>query len=147
MTQAIKVLVGDWRALGEQAAALRHQVFVVEQGVPPEEELDEQDAACVHALAVDADGRAVGTGRLLPDGHIGRMAVLAASRRRGVGSLLLRALMGEARRKGCRAVALAAQLHAQPFYRAHGFQAKGGVFLDAGIEHILMRRDLGKGKE
>lgn len=101
--------------------------------------MDEHDAVCVHALAYGPDGTPAGTGRLLPDGHIGRMAVRRPQRGRGVGAMLLTRLMEEARRRGHRQVVLAAQLHAQAFYAVHGFVAEGPVFLDAGIDHINMR--------
>jgi predicted esterase YcpF (UPF0227 family)/predicted GNAT family N-acyltransferase len=133
------VEVGSWMALGPEASAIRTRVFVREQHVPPEEELDARDAECVHALARDAAGRPVATGRLLPDGHIGRMAVDEAWRGRGVGSRILRALMAEARSRGDREVVLAAQLQARPFYARHGFAEEGETFMDAGIPHRLMR--------
>ncbi|TFL11506.1 GNAT family N-acetyltransferase [Pusillimonas caeni] len=139
MGREIEVLIGDWGQLGERAGALRHEVFVVEQGVPVELELDEYDAIAVHALALEGD-TVVGTGRLLPDAHIGRMAVRAAHRGRGVGAMLLTALVEAARRRGDPSVALAAQWHARGFYRAYGFQAEGEKFMDAGIEHISMRK-------
>jgi hypothetical protein len=95
----------------------------------------------VHALAYDGTA-AVGTGRLLPDAHIGRMAVLKAWRGRGVGSLILDALVEAARRRGERHVALSAQVHALAFYRAHGFEAEGPEYQEAGIAHQAMRRAL-----
>jgi predicted GNAT family N-acyltransferase len=115
---------------------------VQEQQVPVEIELDEEDAGCVHAVAYDAFGRAVGTGRLLPDGHIGRMAVRASHRGLGVGSQLLVALIDEARRRRLLEVVLSAQIQAIPFYEAHGFVANGNVYMDAGIEHVTMRHAL-----
>ncbi|HEY9532672.1 MAG TPA: GNAT family N-acetyltransferase [Burkholderiales bacterium] len=123
------------------AAPIRFAVFVEEQGVPREIELDEMDAACIHALAY-LDGKAIGTGRLLPDGHIGRMAVLRKWRGHGVGSRILNALVEQARRRGDREVALSAQVHALAFYRAHGFVEEGGEYLEAGIRHQAMRRSL-----
>ena len=106
-------------------------------------EIDEWDPRCVHALALDASGRAVGTGRLLPDGHIGRMAVLKEARHLGVGSALLGALMREARRRGHAQAALSAQTHAVPFYRRHGYTVASGEYLDCGIPHVDMTCDLG----
>ena len=123
------------------AAPIRFAVFVEEQGVPREIELDEMDAACIHAIAY-LDEKAVGTGRLLPDGHIGRMAVLKKWRGHGIGSRILNALVEQARRRGGREVALSAQVHAVPFYRAHGFVEEGGEYLEAGIRHQAMRRPL-----
>ena len=137
--QRIELL--GWEKARALAAPIRFAVFVKEQGVPREIELDEMDAACMHAVAY-VDGKAVGTGRLLPDGHIGRMAVLREWRRHGVGSRILDALVQEARRRGEREVALSAQVRAVPFYRAHGFVEEGGEYLEAGIRHQAMRRAL-----
>ena len=138
----VAVAIGDWPEVEPEAAAIRHTVFVAEQRVPPELELDEWDSRSRHALARDAAGCAVGTGRLLPDGHIGRMAVLAQARSFGVGSALLRALIDEARRTGHTTVELSAQTHARAFYERHGFSAYGPEFDDAGIPHVMMRRAL-----
>ena len=137
-----RIVLGDWTDCAHDATRIRHEVFVIEQHVPLEEELDARDAECVHAIAYALDGTPVGTGRLLPDGHIGRMAVRKPARRQGVGSLILNSLIDEARRRGHLQVELAAQIHAQPFYAAHGFRAEGGVFQDAGIDHVNMRRTL-----
>lgn len=130
----------DWSEAREAVSPVRFAVFVGEQGVPAEIELDEHDAASVHAVARDAAGNVVGTGRLLPDGHVGRMAVLKSWRRRGVGSRILEALMTEARRRGHRAVVLSAQVRAVDFYRRHGFAPEGGAYEEAGILHQDMRR-------
>jgi predicted GNAT family N-acyltransferase len=131
----------DWGAARAEASRIRLTVFVEEQRVPPEIEMDDKDAACVHALAY-ARGRAVGTGRLLPDGHIGRMAVLKESRALGIGGAILERLVEEARRRGMREVVLSAQTHALGFYRKHGFSEEGEVYDDAGIPHQDMRRVL-----
>lgn len=133
------VRFGDWKALGPEAAPVRMEVFVVEQRVPAELEVDEWDEQSLHAVACDADGVVVGTGRLLPDGHIGRMAVVQRKRGTGVGSLLLRALMDAARERGHKEVVLSAQVHATPFYRRHGFAEEGEPYDDAGIDHVTMR--------
>jgi len=131
----------DWAAARAEASRIRLQVFVEEQRVPREIEMDDMDAACLHALAW-LDGKAVGTGRLLPDGHIGRMAVLGESRALGVGGAILERLVQEARRQGMREVVLSAQTHAIGFYRRHGFSEQGEVFAEAGIPHQEMRRVL-----
>jgi len=136
----ITVELDAWEALRDEATAIRHSVFVEEQLVPDELELDEFDPLSVHAIARDATGRAVGTGRLLPDGHIGRMAVLPDARGRGVGSALLIALMDESRRRGNREAVLNAQ--AMHFYEQHGYKAEGEIYDDAGIAHVAMRRPL-----
>jgi predicted GNAT family N-acyltransferase len=132
------ITIGAWAQQQRGASALRRQVFVLEQGVPEALELDDMDAVSLHALAYDDDGP-VATGRLLPDGHIGRMAVRRDARGAGVGSAVLSALMEQARQRGDREVVLNAQLTAQDFYARHGFEPEGEVCMDAGIEHIAMR--------
>jgi predicted GNAT family N-acyltransferase len=135
----IPLVLGDWESLGAEATAIRHQVFVVEQHVPLEMELDEMDPLSLHVLAYDRTQRPIGTARLLPDGHIGRMAVLRDARSAGVGSSLLHALMAHARSRGDRVITLHAQLPAASFYAQHGYAREGEVFMDAGIAHITMR--------
>ncbi len=142
MADDVRITLGDWASVREQAAAIRHAVFVVEQKVPVDIELDEFDPVSVHALAFGGDGVAVGTGRLLPDGHIGRMAVLRHARGSGVGGALLRALMAAARERGFGEVQLNAQTHALAFYARFGFVAEGEEFDDAGIPHRAMRRSV-----
>lgn len=136
------IRLGDWTSLQADAKAIRFDVFVDEQKVPAEIELDAMDAVCLHAVAYDGAGGALGTGRLLPDGHIGRMAVRAAARGLGIGSALLEALMGQARARGDRQVVLSAQTHAAPFYQRHGFTIDGPEFFEAGIAHVQMARQL-----
>lgn len=137
---AIEVRLGAWIDLRDEAAPIRYAVFVDEQKVPAEIELDDWDALSLHALALDAQGRVLGTGRLLPDGHIGRMAVLQSARGQGVGTALLRALLQAARARGDREVVLSAQTHAMSFYEKEGFIAEGDEYDDAGIPHRQMRR-------
>jgi predicted GNAT family N-acyltransferase len=136
-----KIELLDWEAARAEASRIRFKVFVEEQGVPREIELDELDARCVHALAFE-EGRAVGTGRLLPDAHIGRMAVLEGWRGRGIGSQILESLIAQARGRGDPAVVLSAQVHALEFYARHGFRAAGEIYQEAGIPHRTMRRKL-----
>jgi len=131
-----------WEKAQPVAGPLRFAIFVGEQNVPPGIELDDMDANCVHAIAYDVDGKAIGTGRLLPDGHIGRMAVVVEWRRRGVGAEILEELVNEARRRGHAHVLVSAQLQAAEFYRTHGFAAEGKVYEEAGILHQQMRRQL-----
>jgi len=137
----LEIRLLDWPAAQPEAQRIRFAVFVEEQRVPPELEMDEHDANCIHALAF-AEGRAVGTGRLLPDGHIGRMAVLKDWRGRGAGRALLRALIDAARRRGDPEVALNSQVQALGFYRAEGFEPVGAVYEEAGIPHQAMRMKL-----
>jgi len=107
--------------------------------------MDELDRDAVHVLAW-LDGAPVATGRLIlgEDAHakIGRMAVLQPHRGRGVGSAVLSKLMELARERGVREVSLSGQLHAIPFYERFGFVARGDVFVEAGIEHRMMDREL-----
>ena len=108
--------VADWTRDAAALRDVRYEVFVVEQHVPEALEWDDIDAQCVHALAVDASGHVIGCGRLLPDGHIGRMAVRAPWRGRGVGAALLDLLVALARQRGHARVVLNAQTQAMPFY-------------------------------
>ena len=133
----------------EAAFAVRFEVFVNEQRVPVDEEVDEHDRTdvdAVHALVRDAHGEVVAAGRFYrgaPDtAQIGRMAVRAAARRTGVGMRLLDALMAEARRRGYRRAALNAQDHAVGFYRAAGFEDDGATHVEAGILHQPMAKGL-----
>ncbi|MDO8299964.1 GNAT family N-acetyltransferase [Lacisediminimonas sp.] len=140
----VSIVVGDWAGQGAAAAPLRHAVFVVEQGVPLALELDEMDPLAEHAVAWIGE-QAVGTARLLPDGHIGRMAVVAAQRGCGIGAALLHVLIERARLRGDPAVRLHAQVQASGFYRRFGFVEEGDVFDDAGIPHVAMRLPLRSG--
>ena len=130
---------GDWSVLKEDARIIRFEVFVEEQKVPAELEMDDMDAVCLHAVAYDAAGTPIGTGRLLPDGHIGRMAVRKSGRGTGIGGALLQTLMAQAKARGDRQVVLSSQTHAAPFYQRHGFTIEGDEFFEAGIAHINMQ--------
>jgi len=121
---------------------IRYEVFVREQKVPEDLELDGLDPECLHALAFAAEGEVIGCGRLLPDGHIGRMAVRSRWRGQGVGSALLQHLMKLAAEAGHDRAVLHAQTHAMEFYRRHGFEPVGEEFMDAGIAHRTMQRAL-----
>ncbi len=123
--------------------AVRQAVFVAEQGVPLALEWDGEDPDCLHLLALSASGEPVGTARMTREGHIGRMAVLALWRKRGVGSALLQDLLDAARRQGLAEVYLNAQVRAAGFYLHHGFEPVGEVFLDADIPHRRMVKHLG----
>ncbi|MGM0535591.1 MAG: GNAT family N-acetyltransferase [Pseudomonadota bacterium] len=141
MDTTIEIHEGTWGALGETASEIRRVVFIEEQQVPQEEEWDGRDPECRHFLALH-DTLPLGTARLLPDAHIGRVAVLPQARGLGIGAALVRAAIEAARRDGHASVALAAQTHAQAFYEHLGFVAFGDEFLDAGIPHRNMRLSL-----
>jgi predicted GNAT family N-acyltransferase len=149
----IRPIAGD--AERAEAYAIRREVFVDEQDVPVELELDDRDPDADHLLA-RRDGRAVGTGRLVveppgfegadpaygPVAHLGRIAVLAEARHAGLGAGLVRGLEGVAVARGLRIAYLGAQVHAVPFYERLGYAAHGAVFDDAGIDHRHMTRVL-----
>ncbi|MGO4330044.1 GNAT family N-acetyltransferase [Cupriavidus sp. 2TAF22] len=140
MTTSIRL--APWSEVRETARAIRYAVFVEEQGVPVELEWDEWDDVSWHALALAGDGSALATGRLLPDGHIGRMAVLKAARGTGVGAKVLEALMAKAVELGYPELVLSAQSHAAPFYARVGFEQVGEPFDEVGIPHVEMRKSL-----
>ena len=125
--------------------AIRYKVFVQEQGVPLEEDVDGADESATHALA-SLSGQPVGTGRVvyLPtdEAKIGRMAVELRCRHRGVASRLLAFLEQQARLQGARRAVMDAQCYIKAFYTHRGYSEEGEVFMDAGIEHIRMSKDL-----
>ncbi|MFJ4592730.1 MULTISPECIES: GNAT family N-acetyltransferase [unclassified Kitasatospora] len=134
---------------------VRREVFIVEQNVPEELEYDEYDATSVHLLAVTADGTALGTGRLIfgeqalkltggVEGRVllGRLAVVSAARRTGLGAQLVRAIEAAGLDRGAVEVELHAQVRALGFYERLGYAAEGPVYEDAGIPHRTMKRVL-----
>lgn len=127
------------------ALAIRQAVFVDEQGVPPELEIDDYDGIAWHALAT-LDGAPAATARLVTlDAarvKIGRVATLASFRRRGLAGQLLELLMEYARREGFVEAILDSQLSALPLYEQHGFVAEGEIFVEADLPHRRMRRKL-----
>ncbi len=130
---------------GEREAvfALRMEVFVDEQGVSPEIELDAEDARAIHILA-EEEGVVLGCARILlhgKDAHLGRIAVKKAYRDRGIGSAVVRFAIGLCRERGCTHIGLGAQMHAVGFYESLGFRPYGQPFEEAGILHIAMAMD------
>ena len=129
----------------EAAIGVRFRVFVSEQAVPPEEELDEADATATHAIALSGSDT-IGTGRLLRRDDvtavIGRMAVDSEYRRKGVGGQILLFLEEEARSQGYQRSVLHAQEYVKSFYASHGYVEHGDVFLEVNIPHIEMRKEL-----
>lgn len=129
------------------AMALRQEVFVGEQGVPPEAEVDAADATAIHLVAVDdADPAVLGTCRLLDDGdgvmRVGRLCVRASARRGGVAAGLLGEAEREARAAGARILAMNAQTHALSLYESLGYEPRGERFDEVGIEHLAMEKRL-----
>ena len=132
----------DWAHDAADLSAVRRVVFIDEQNVPEALEWDEYDAVSTHLLVRASDGVPIGCARLLPDGHIGRMAVLPVWRGHGVGRALLEAALKMAQGHGHRAVKLSAQTHAAGFYAAAGFVVEGAGYEEAGIPHLAMSKTL-----
>ena len=132
-----EILVTSWAESRGELARVRHAVFVEEQEIHEKDEWDDADGLSVHALArLNRDP--VGTGRLEPAGKIGRIAVIAGQRGRGIGTQILLRLLDEARRLGIREPYLHAQVQAVPFYEKLGFACGGDEFDEAGIPHVRM---------
>lgn len=139
----MRVTDADFAADVDAIRAIRVTVFVAEQGVPLELEMDDRDAHCAHVLALDADGRAVGTGRLDGAyGKVGRVAVLAHARRSGVGAAIMARLHELARSAGLTSIWCNAQSTAVPFYISLGYRVTSAPFTEAGIVHVRMEVDL-----
>jgi len=136
------VKVVEYSTAAAVIRAIRDEVFVREQGVPAEIEHDAHDARAVHVLAFLGDV-AVATGRIAPDGRIGRMAVLAPHRGHGIGKAVLVELLEAACRAGLTRVYCHAQRHAVPFYLRAGFVTEGEEFLEIDKPHQRMAADLG----
>lgn len=139
----IRIRLADFERDRELIRDVRFAVFVEEQGVPPEIEMDDADPRCVHVLAF-FDESAVGTARLDVEhgGKVGRLAVTKPMRGRGVGTALMRRLHEVARERGLRGVWCHAQLAAEPFYAKLGYESSGERFDEAGIEHVRMDKRL-----
>jgi len=118
--------------------AIRTAVFIHEQRVPENLEWDDFDAISMHVLAFNSDGKPVGTARLLPDGHIGRMAVLKEWRGKGYGGAVLQRILEELKNRHSQKAMLNAQMTAVKFYEKFGFYAYGEEFMEANIPHIKM---------
>lgn len=141
MKPLFKIKTATWPDDMSTLKDIRFEVFVQEQGVPAEEEIDANDPLSIHAIAW-SEGVAAACGRLLPDGHIGRMAVRKPYRRQGVGAMVMAHLIERARQRGDREVVLSAQTHALGFYEKFGFTAYGPEYLDCDIPHRDMRKIL-----
>ena len=139
MGQPFTVSLVCWHDGEPLLRAVREAVFINEQHVPAELEWDGQEEGSRHALALSAKGDAIGCGRMLPNGHIGRIAVLPQWRKQKVGTAIMEALLNEARSRSFRQVDVDAQTYAMPFYRGFGFREEGEEFEDAGLPHIKMR--------
>lgn len=137
MPDALDFVWVEWPSTQEALLAVRCAVFVDEQGVPESLEVDEHDPKADH-LCVYQAGIPVATGRLLNDGHVGRLAVLKSHRGQGIGTQIMAELINRARAKQLLQVTLNAQCTAEGFYQRLGFTVHGDVFDDAGIPHREM---------
>ena len=138
----MRVRTADFTTDHADIRRIRFAVFVAEQQVPAELEMDERDPHCTHVLAFDDGGTAVATGRIDADGKIGRVAVIAEARRGGAGRAVMEHLHAIANERGLRAVWCNAQVGAAPFYERLGYQSVGERFYEAGIEHVRMDKTL-----
>jgi len=132
----------SWDRDRKNLIELRTAVFINEQLVPPDLEWDGYDKDCWQVIARTESGKTIGTGRMLYDGHIGRMAVLPEYRKHGVGSALLKKLEDIGRIQGISSVFLYAQISAVDFYKKHGYTVSSDKFMDAGIPHVTMKKEL-----
>lgn len=142
MNKQFHIIEVSWEQDKASLQFIRETVFIQEQQVPVELEWDEYDSECTHVLALDDTDNPIGTARMLRDGHIGRMAVLPEWRAQGVGSALLQCLIDCARRQQLTRVFLYAQTTAIPFYQQHHFEIISDEFMDAGIPHREMSRQV-----
>jgi predicted GNAT family N-acyltransferase len=142
MSNSFTVSLLCWHDGEPLLRSVREAVFIREQGVPAELEWDEFDEGCRHALAISLRGEAVGCGRILPNGHIGRIAVIQQWRKQKVGTTIMEALLDYARAHDYKQVDVDAQTQALPFYRSFGFVEQGEEFIDAGLPHIKMTLQL-----
>lgn len=142
MTENFHIEQTNWDASKKDLIHLRTIVFINEQMVPPDLEWDGYDLDCWHVIAKMPDGQCIGTARMLYDGHIGRMAVLSDFRKKGVGSALLNALQDIAKTQGVSNLFLHAQTSAIDFYKQHGYTSNGNEFMDAGIPHVTMKKNI-----
>lgn len=136
------LLYCTWSSHEASLLSVRVDVFVNEQKVPMELEVDEWDEPSLHLLALDSNSQPIGCGRLVPNETIGRLAVRREWRGKGLGGSLLSSLLDKAKEEGWSQVRLSAQVQAMPFYRKLGFEPYGEEYMDAGIPHMWMRKTL-----
>jgi predicted GNAT family N-acyltransferase len=134
----IKVEPVDWHLARNEIRLVREKVFIIEQGIEDRVVDDGKDETCFHVIARDRHDTAIGTGRLSPTGHIGRISVTISYRGQGIGNQILNALIAIARKNHMHEVHLNSQTHALGFYEKAGFKEYGPVFMEAGIPHKRM---------
>ena len=139
---SLQIRLARWEKDADAIRAIRNSVFTVEQGISEDLDFDGRDHECVHVLAWLGDQETVGTARMLPDGHVGRIAVHKAWRGQGVGTRLVAYLIEVARERDLAEIYLHSQAQAAEFYARLGFEIRGEPFMEAGLEHVLMVRVL-----
>ncbi len=138
----MNILTSDWNSSKEQLKFVRTQVFIIEQGIDPVDEWDDEDQDAIHFVSFGTTAVPTGSCRLTEKGQIGRLAVLPSYRHQGYGERLLRKAVQVAREMGHRQAFLNAQVDVQSFYEKQGFRSDGKVFLEAGKLHVRMTRDI-----
>jgi len=133
----------SWQQDKDKLQCVRYAVFVEEQQIPADLEWDEKDKDAIHVIAVNDSDQPVATGRLLADGQIGRMAVLAEWRGKGVGRSILNLLLAAAHQRGVRIIKLSSQQTACGFYLKQGFIQTGDPYQEAERQHVAMHLQLG----
>ncbi|MCP3968650.1 MAG: GNAT family N-acetyltransferase [Lentisphaerae bacterium] len=141
MSNGLNLIVTDFESMQKEIEGIRTEVFVIEQNVPVELEMDGFDKDCVHVVVFD-EKEPVATARLLPDGHIGRVAVRKKWRKLGIGKLIMQKLIDAARESNFDEIIVSAQCRVEEFYQKLGFTSFGEVYDDANIDHIDMRLKL-----
>ena len=137
----IKSVICDYNDNKNDICKIIFDVFVDEQTVPKELEIDGLEDEAKHVLAY-LDNEAIGTGRILSDGHIGRIAVLKKHRGLGIGKIMMQSLMQWAEEAKLEKLWLSSQWHAHGFYLDLGFQCEGEIYEEAGIDHIKMSKKI-----
>ena len=140
----MNVMIRSLREAEKEIRFIRDVVFGQEQNVAREVDWDGKDSQSIQVVATDDDNNPVGTGRMQPDGKIGRLAVLDSWRGQGTGQKMLRVLVEAAEKEDFQEVFLHAQVHAISFYEKCRFHKDGEEFLEAGIPHVKMTRNISK---
>lgn len=143
MSEPFTITVVNWQQEQQTLSAIRETVFIQEQSVPKELEWDGLDKTALHLLATTDNNEPIATARLLPDGHIGRVAVIKNWRNRGLGTTMMQEIIKQAKLLGYKQLELASQIQAIAFYERLGFESYGDEFMDAGIPHKNMRKTIG----
>ena len=138
----MKVLTTDWDSSKAQLSFVRKQVFIIEQGIDERDEWDNLDEEAVHFVSFGTTAVPTGVCRLTSEGQVGRLSVLPAYRSQGYATMLLRKAIQVAREMDLKRIFLHAQTESQVFYERHGFTTDGKIFLESGILHVLMEREI-----